>query len=109
MTTQFVVVKHVGDTKLITDFSIELVVFGTASKLESHIPTVHSRETLADIRSFILLVSTDSISEIGADERKNSNIVCCFHAILHDYRELEVIVSNFIIVILATSLCIIDT
>ena len=109
MTAQFVVVKHVGDTKLITNFSIEFVVFGTTSKLESHVPTVHPRKTLADIHSFILLVSTYSIGKIGSDKRKKRNVVRCFHAILHDYRKLEVIVGDFIIVILGTSLGIINT
>ena len=51
-----IAIHEVGDTKLIADFEIELVVLCTATKLKAHVVTVRTELILWHCFSLILIL-----------------------------------------------------
>ena len=75
MTAHAVGIKDVGDSDLIADFSIDLVILGTATQLEAHVPAVHARISRNfDTLVLDLLVGTSGIGEIRTDERQDGDL-----------------------------------
>jgi hypothetical protein len=103
-----VVVEEVRRGKLIAYFSINLIIFSTATEFETHVVAFGTvTYIIAPILDFPL--RTDGIGEVGSYEGKDSNVLVGLKAILDDQGNFEVVVGNFDIPFLGTTLGIVKT
>ena len=103
-----VVVEEVRRGKLIADLSINLIIFSTATELETHVVAFGTvTYIIAPILDFPL--RTDGIGEIGAYEGKDGDMLVGLETVLDDQGNFEVIVSNIVISLLGTTLGIVKT
>ena len=105
---EIIVVKEVRHTKLISDFSINLVVFSTATQFKAHVVAVGTVfYFIAPILDFPL--RTDGIGEVRSYEGKNGDMFVSLEAVFDDQGNFEVVVGNIDVSFLGTALGVINT
>ena len=105
---EIIVVKEVRHAKLISDFSINLVVFSTATQFKAHVVAVGTVfYFIAPILDFPL--RTDGIGEVRSYEGKNGDMFVSLEAVFDDQGNFEVVVGNIDVSFLGTALSVINT
>ena len=103
-----VVVKEVRCGNLIAYFSINLIVFSTTTELEAHVVAFGTvTYIIAPILDFPL--RADSIGEVGSDEGKDGDMFVGLETILDYKGDFKVVMGNFDIPFLGTTLGIVKT
>ena len=104
-----VVVEEVRRGNLIADFSINLIVFSTATELEAHVVTLGTVIGCLFVTILDFPLRTDGIGEVRSYERKDGNMLVGLEAVLDNQGNFEVVMSNLDISFLGTTLGIVKT
>ena len=103
-------IPDIGNTELITKLKIQLVVLSTATQFETHVVAIDA------VNAFILqgnilhfLIGAHCVCKIRSDKGQQSNLIGCLETIFHNEGDFKVVMCNFIITVLCTTLCVIKT
>ena len=91
MSSEVITVHEIGHTKLVTDFSIDLVKLSTTTQLEAHVVAVRAELVRRRRLTLVLILRAYSIGEIRSEERQQGNLIGSLKTILHQNGNLKVV------------------